>query len=113
MSSALNDDQFYGTVSKINPFLSDLLLFIVFHHSHRNPNKDVNPIFKKKKNWNKLKDILGEGESNYGYESLELHKEARCAFTVNGAFCFLLRLLGNFRLIAGKLERLYMLRPKA
>ena len=37
----------------------------------------------------------------------------RCAFTVNGAFCFLLRLLGNFRLIAGKLERLYMLRPKA
>lgn len=50
-------------------------------------------------------------EDNCG--SLELHQVARCTFTVNGAFCFLLRLLGNCRVITGKLERLYVLRPEA
>lgn len=43
----------------------------------------------------------------------ELHKEAKMDLSVTEASCFLMRLLGNCRLTAGKLESLYVLWLKA
>ena len=34
----LGDEVLHGTVSELNPFLSNLLLVMVFHHSKSNPD---------------------------------------------------------------------------